>query len=168
MSWPNFFNWIMDAFTLAWYSLYHSKNEATKTYGYVKIQLHSVLSSSLGRGRWSDLLRRRFKQERGLSVLFEWEVGWTSEPVWTLWRKRTVAPSVAVTSPTELFWLPLSYVTLTATARHLCHSYFPSCRCSIQGHGTRVRLSSTFPTTIAHLHSWFCSISYSRVWPQCQ
>jgi hypothetical protein len=58
------------------------------THAGVEVQLHSLLTSALDGGEWSDSL------PRGRSPQYPVETGWASEPVWTLWgRKKFLAPA---------------------------------------------------------------------------
>ena len=62
-------------------------------------------------------------------------------------KQKNCSPfCIPVTTPTELFWLPLFYVTPSNYhSKALVPLILPPCRCSIQGHGTSVRLSIYIP-----------------------
>jgi hypothetical protein len=66
-------------------------------------------------------------------VAIEWEAGWTSEPVWTLWRKKSLyhcqesspgGPAhSSVTILTELLRLQvISYTCICSTAGYIIYS----------------------------------------------
>jgi hypothetical protein len=57
-------------------------------YGGVDVYIHIFLTTALARGEWSDSRPAR-STPRGKSPRYplDREVGWTSEPVWTIWRK---------------------------------------------------------------------------------
>jgi len=56
-----------------------------KTYGEVKIWLHTVSYSIIGVKEWSATRHVRFTSR--LPAVYE--TGWTSKPVWTRWRRKS-------------------------------------------------------------------------------
>jgi len=61
-----------------------------KTYGGVKKQLHTFLTSALHGGKWSGL-----PSGKETTVPFGYEAGCTPEPVWRWWQreKKILAPT---------------------------------------------------------------------------
>jgi hypothetical protein len=61
---------------------------AMKAYGGVDVYIHIFLTSSLVGGEWSASRPGRFTPGKDTPVPIGLEVGWTSEPVWTMWTRE--------------------------------------------------------------------------------
>jgi hypothetical protein len=58
-----------------------------KVYGGVGVQIYIFLTSALV-GEWSASRPGRFTPGKEPPVPIGEEVGWTPEPIWTLWRRE--------------------------------------------------------------------------------
>jgi hypothetical protein len=65
-----------------------------KAYGGVHIQIQIFLTSALLGGEWSASRPGRFTAGKEPPVPTGEEVGWTSEPAWTTWRKVLTLPGL--------------------------------------------------------------------------
>jgi hypothetical protein len=63
-----------------------------KAYGVVDVQIHVFLTSTLIGGEWSASRSGRFIKWKEPLVPIRQETGWTSEPVWTTWRRENSCP----------------------------------------------------------------------------
>lgn len=59
-----------------------------KAEGRVKTMLLSFLLSALDGGQWSGSGRGRFGSNERFPVQIASEAGWTTNSVWTLWRRQ--------------------------------------------------------------------------------
>jgi len=69
-----------------------------KTYGGVEVYLRA-LTSALDGGEWSVSCSVPFNTVRDLPVLIGYEAGWTTEPVWTRWRREFLLCPRRVSNP---------------------------------------------------------------------
>jgi hypothetical protein len=58
----------------------------------VDVQIHVFFASALVGGQWSASGPSRFSSGKGPTVPIGWEVGWTPEPVWSIWRSENSLP----------------------------------------------------------------------------
>jgi hypothetical protein len=68
-------------------SLCLNKHYAMKTYGEVKVQIHSYFTSTLDRDEWSVSRPGRFTPREKPPNTHSKEAGWTPEPILTMRRK---------------------------------------------------------------------------------
>jgi hypothetical protein len=63
-----------------------------KAYGGVVVWSHIFLTSAPAGGERSVSRPGRFTPGKDPPVRFVWEVGWTPEPVWAIWRSKNPRP----------------------------------------------------------------------------
>jgi hypothetical protein len=63
-----------------------------KVYGGVDVWIHIFLTSALAASEWSAYAPAVLLPGKEAPVPIRSEVGWTPEPVWTMWRRENSWP----------------------------------------------------------------------------